>query len=416
MPQIKITSADDVTRSLALYVHIPWCVRKCPYCDFNSHPLERQFATTKGLRSPAVVTTEDEGKTTVQIERLYSNYTAALLGDLEYVLPMVAHRPVGSIFIGGGTPSLMPPPMLAGLLQAIDDSFQLAPNVEITLEANPGAAGNFATFAALGVNRLSLGVQSFNDHHLAAIGRIHDAKQAITAAQNVTLHFANFNIDIMFALPGQSHEEVEQDIAMALSFAPPHLSCYQLTVEPNTPFATKLPHDLPDTDSAASMGDTVAAMLVAAGYEHYEVSAFARPGQRCCHNMSYWQFDDYLGLGAGAHSKLSEIKDAASPLLVRRQMRHKHPALYMQNSPPRIQEEWLLNSQEVVLEYLMNALRLQDGFSYAQFGRQTGLNAQLLESTLAGALKKGLLNVNSQHVKTTTLGQRYLNRLLLDLV
>ena len=283
-----------VSPPLALYVHVPWCVRKCPYCDFNSH---------------------EAGGTIPERE-----YVAALIADLQSALPLIWGRPVVSVFFGGGTPSLLSPAAIDELLAAFRALAMLSPDAEITLEANPGTieAAKFAGFRAAGVNRLSLGIQSFNDTHLKALGRIHGAAEAQRAAQLAGEHFESFNLDLMYGLPGQTQEQALTDIETALAFSPSHLSCYQLTLEPNTRFAA-FPPELPESDSCADMQDAIEARLAAAGYVNYETSAFARAGKQCRHNLNYWHFGDYLGIGAGAHSKLT-LHDR-----VLRQMRWKQP-------------------------------------------------------------------------------------------
>jgi len=273
---------------LALYVHIPWCVQKCPYCDFNSHEV-------RGKASPEA-----------RAEIPEADYIAALIADLESALPMVWGRKVSSIFFGGGTPSLLSGAGLDQLLTTIRTLLPIVPGAEITLEANPGTveAGKFAAFRDAGINRLSLGIQSFNPVHLKALGRIHDDREAKRAIEIAAAHFDNFNLDLMYGLPAQTLEQALADVETALSFAPPHLSCYQLTLEPNTAFAAA-PPVLPEADRCADMQDAIEARLATAGFTHYETSAFAQAGRQCRHNLNYWTFGDYLGIGAGAHGKLT---------------------------------------------------------------------------------------------------------------
>ncbi|HRL68266.1 MAG TPA: radical SAM family heme chaperone HemW, partial [Ottowia sp.] len=288
---------------LSLYVHLPWCLKKCPYCDFNSH----------------------ERRAGVDAAAQQTRYVDALMADLEASLPLVWGRPVISVFIGGGTPSLFEPEAIDRLIAGMRARLPLAPGCEITLEANPGTfeRERFAAFRAAGVTRLSVGVQSFNDAHLKAIGRVHDGAQARAALEEAARAFDTFNLDLMYALPGQSLAELDQDLRTALSFKPPHLSIYHLTVEPNTVFA-KFPPRLPDDDTAWDMLDRITETTAQVGLERYEVSAYARAGHRCVHNLNYWQFGDYLGIGAGAHGKLS------FPHRIVRQVRHRQPELYME--------------------------------------------------------------------------------------
>jgi len=372
---------------LSLYVHIPWCVRKCPYCDFNSH----------------------EGRGEIP----EAEYLAALLADLEAALALVWGRRVGSVFFGGGTPSLLSGRVVDQLLTALRSLLSIAPDAEITLEANPGTveAAKFAAFRDAGVNRLSLGIQSFNPAHLQALGRIHDDRQAHQAIEICAAHFDNFNLDLMYGLPGQTLEEALADVDTALTFAPPHLSCYQLTVEPNTAFAST-PPVLPDPDLCADMQEAIEARLSrgenSAGYTHYETSAFARPGRQCRHNLNYWTFGDYLGIGAGAHGKLT-LHDR-----VLRQMRWKQPRQYMdkvgQASP--LQEEFAVKTADLPFEFMMNALRLNQGFDAALFEARTALPLRVIENQLRQAADDGLIARRDGRIAPTERGQRYLNRLL----
>jgi oxygen-independent coproporphyrinogen-3 oxidase len=368
---------------LALYVHFPWCVRKCPYCDFNSHEW-------KGERFP-----EDD-------------YLDALRADLEQALPLVWGRQVHTVFIGGGTPSLLSARGLDRLLSDVRALLPLDADAEITMEANPGTfeAEKFAQFRASGVNRLSVGIQSFNEAHLKALGRIHDSGDAHRAVEIAARHFDNFNLDLMFALPQQTLDECRADIETALSFAPPHLSLYHLTLEPNTLFA-KFPPALPDDDASADMQEWIQAHTAAAGYERYEVSAYAKPHRQCKHNLNYWRFGDYLGIGAGAHSKLSFAHRIV------RQARYKHPATFMEQaragSP--IQEEHEVSAHDLPFEFMLNALRLVEGFPVHRFIERTGLPMTSIEPALQEAERRGLIERTYEKIAPTPLGQRFLNDL-----
>ena len=349
---------------LSLYVHLPWCLAKCPYCDFNSHAL------------PAGPLPE-------------GRYLDALLADLEAALPQVWGRPVHSIFIGGGTPSLFSPDGIARLLADIRARLPLLPGCEITLEANPGTFERvrFKAFRAAGVTRLSVGVQSFDDAMLAKLGRVHDGAQARAALAEAAAAFETFNLDLMYALPGQSLAQLQADLDIALAFAPPHLSIYHLTIEPNTQFALAPPAALPDDDLASDMLDLITARTAAVGLQRYEVSAFARAGHRCRHNLNYWQFGDYLGIGAGAHGKLSY------PHRVVRQVRWREPRTYMDRA---LAGQAMSNDEEVAraqlpFEYMLNALRLRDGFALADFSARTGLPINAIAAPLAEAERRGLL-------------------------
>ena len=368
---------------LALYVHIPWCVQKCPYCDFNSHELRA------GLPE--------------------ESYIAALIADLEASLPQVWGRRVSSVFFGGGTPSLLSGEGLKTLLSALRARLPFIPEAEITLEANPGTAeaGKFAAFRAAGVNRLSLGIQSFNPQHLKALGRIHDEHEARSAIELAARHFENFNLDLMYGLPGQTLEQALDDVEQALAFSPTHLSCYQLTLEPNTAFASA-PPELPDPDRCADMQDAIESRLAAGGFTHYETSAFAQPDRQCRHNLNYWTFGDYLGIGAGAHSKLT-LRDQ-----VLRQMRWKQPKQYLEkvSAGQPLQEEFAVGAAELPFEFMMNALRLNQGFDATLFEMRTSLPLMRIESTLRQAEADGLITRTSRHIAPPHQGQRFLNRLL----
>ncbi len=370
---------------LSLYIHFPWCVHKCPYCDFNSHEPAGGIA-----RIPE------------------AEYVAALRADLESALPLIWGRPVISIFIGGGTPSLLSAAALDRLLSDVRSLLKLAGDCEITVEANPGTLdeSRFADYRAAGVNRLSIGIQSFDDASLHALGRIHDGAQALRAVERACAAFDNFNLDLMFGLPGQTLEGLRRDVEQALALAPPHLSLYQLTLEANTVFA-KHPPVLPDEDTVAAMQDWIAARTAEAGLQHYEVSAYARAGRRCRHNLNYWGFGDYLGIGAGAHSKLS------FPQRIYRQVRFARPEGYLQRAGRR---DFLAHSDEVAredlpFEFMLNALRLAEGVPARWFTERTGLPSSAVDRPLAEAQRRGLLNADHQRWAPTDLGQRFLSDL-----
>jgi len=367
---------------LALYVHLPWCLRKCPYCDFNSHAATDELPERR--------------------------YVDALVTDLESALPLVWGRPVVSVFIGGGTPSLFEPRSIDRLISDIRARLPLAPAAEITLEANPGTfeRERFAAYRAAGVTRLSLGVQSFDDRLLARIGRAHDGAQARAAATEARTAFDTFNLDLMYALPGQTPAQLDADLDTALEFAPPHLSVYHLTIEPNTMFARR-PPVLPDDDAASEMLDRIVARCGAAGLERYEVSAFARQGHRCRHNLNYWRFGDYLGIGAGAHGKLS------FPHRVLRQVRWRDPAHYMEQAlaGTPVSQEHEIARRDLPFEFMMNALRLREGVELALFGERTGLPLSALEGALAQAQAKGLVERAGGVVRATARGFDFLSDL-----
>lgn len=368
---------------LALYVHWPWCVKKCPYCDFNSH----------------------EAKTEVD----EAAYLAALIADLEAALPHIWNRPIISIFIGGGTPSLMSAETADALLTAIRMRVPLHADAEITLEANPGTAEaeKFKAFRAAGVNRLSLGIQSFNDEKLKALGRIHDSREARLAIDLALTHFARVNIDLMYALPQQSFAEAEHDLDTAIASGASHLSAYHLTLEPNTPFH-HTPPPLPDDDIAADMQEMVEAKLATAGFIHYETSAFAKPGEQCRHNLNYWAFGDYLGIGAGAHSKLSNHAD------IWREARHRHPRAYMSGAMRGdfISARQTISATDLPGEFMMNALRLTNGFPLRLLTERTGLPLTTIEKSALAARRDGLLETLEDTLRPTQQGQRFLNQLL----
>jgi putative oxygen-independent coproporphyrinogen III oxidase len=370
---------------LSLYVHFPWCVRKCAYCDFNSH--------------------EPEGGAAAIPE---ADYLRALRADIESALPLIWGRRIISVFIGGGTPSLLSAGGLDALLSDVRALMTLEADCEITLEANPGTveAGRFASFRASGVNRLSIGVQSFDDVKLQALGRIHDRRQALAAIDVARRHFDNFNLDLMYGLPQQSLEGAQRDVEQALALAPPHLSLYQLTLEPNTVFA-KHPPRLPDDDTAAAMQDWIETRTAEAGYRHYEVSAYAQSGRACRHNLNYWGFGDYLGVGPGAHSKLS------FPHRIVRQVRYRSPASYLQRAQRGdfLAESFEVERADLPFEFMLNAMRLLDGVPAAWFAERTGLPPGAIESGLVEAERRGLLIADHAHWRPTILGARFLNDL-----
>lgn len=371
---------------LSLYVHLPWCLRKCPYCDFNSHEHRQADGTLPESR-----------------------YLDAICADIESALPQIWGRRIHTIFIGGGTPSLFSPEAIDRLLCDIRARLPVNADAEITLEANPGTfeKDRFKAFRQAGVNRLSIGVQSFDDQKLKALGRVHNRAQAIAAVEEAQACFATFNLDLMYALPGQSMHDLESDIQQALAFEPPHLSLYHLTLEPNTRFATQPPEGLPDDDSAFDMLDHLIERTTAAGLQRYEVSAYARPGHHCQHNLNYWQFGDYLGVGAGAHSKIS------FPDKIVRQVRWREPGSYMDKA---LQGQACSNEQEVALksrafEFMMNALRLRDGFELLRFSERTGLTLTSIQRPLAEAEAKGLLERDLARAWPTTKGFDFLSDL-----
>jgi putative oxygen-independent coproporphyrinogen III oxidase len=402
---------------LSLYIHLPWCIKKCPYCDFNSH------------ESPGGQLSDDTEQ----------RYTNALIADLEASLPLIWGRTVHSIFIGGGTPSLFSPVAIDRLLTQVRALLRLEADCEITLEANPGTfeKDRFKAFRAAGVNRLSIGVQSFNDAHLKALGRVHNSAQAQQAIAEAAINFEAFNLDIMYALPGQTVEQCAQDIRTALSFNPPHISIYHLTIEPNTYFA-KFPPAVPEDDTAYDMLDCITALTTEHGMARYEVSAFAQKGFQCWHNTNYWQFGDYLGIGAGAHSKISFAHRIV------RQVRARDPALYMDKalgmvpttsarlvvpsgiasmSPSggmitadtarqgAVVQDLEVTRADLPFEYMLNALRLTGGFKLQDFSDRTGLAITAIQKGLAEAESKGLIERDFVYVRPTTRGMDFLSDL-----
>ncbi|MCP9760330.1 oxygen-independent coproporphyrinogen III oxidase-like protein [Aquitalea sp. S1-19] len=369
---------------LSLYIHFPWCVRKCPYCDFNSHEAKNGF---------------DE-----------MGYVAALLADLESSLPQIWGRPVTTIFMGGGTPSLFSAAAMDALLCGIRARVRLHPDAEITMEANPGTfeSDKFKGYRAAGINRLSIGVQSFDPAFLQGLGRIHNGDEARRAVEIALTHFDNVNLDLMYALPGQTPEQALADIDTALSYGITHLSAYHLTIEPNTLFARYTPANLPDDERSADMQEAIEARLAAAGFEHYETSAFARAGYQCRHNRNYWTFGDYVGIGAGAHGKIS------SHAGVLREARYKQPAAYLKavTAGKPVQEAHKVGRQDLPFEFMLNALRLTGGFEEELFAARTGLPLVLIARELKQAGQDGLLERTGGLIRPSLKGQRFLNDLL----
>ena len=368
---------------LSLYVHIPWCIRKCPYCDFNSH----------------------ESRDAIPEQR----YVDALIADLEQSLPLVWGRRVHSVFFGGGTPSLFSPAAIDRFLSSARALLPIEADAEITLEANPGTfeAGKFAAFRALGINRLSIGIQSFDADRLRAIGRVHDDREAHRAVDIARASFDNFNLDLMYALPGQTLGQALADVEQAIAAGAPHVSAYHLTIEPNTLFH-RHPPPLPDDDTAADMQIAIESRLGVAGFGHYETSAFARPGRNCRHNGNYWLFGDYLGIGAGAHGKVS-LRDR-----IIRQMKQRHPRDFMDKAlaGDAVQTTQDVSAADLPFEFMMNALRLTDGFALSAFVERTGLPVTVIASRLDAAERQGLIARDHLRVWPTERGRRFLNDLL----
>ncbi|MFT0531744.1 radical SAM family heme chaperone HemW [Castellaniella hirudinis] len=372
---------------LSVYVHVPWCVHKCPYCDFNSH--------------------EYQGELPEQA------YLQALQADLEQAVPDVWGRPVSTVFFGGGTPSLLSPEAIDQIISLLRATLSLSPDAEITLEANPGTAeaARFQGYAQAGVNRISLGIQSFDDDKLRRLGRIHDAAQARAAIGMAQRAVERVNLDVMFALPQQTLAQCAQDLREALAFETGHLSLYHLTLEPNTVFA-KYPPPVPGDELSAAMQDQVAELAAAAGFERYEVSAYARAGQACLHNLNYWQFGDYLGIGPGAHSKLSFQNR------IIRQARAKMPEAWMrlvhEHAGRHIVEQRELGHQDLGFEFMLNALRLRHGVEGGLFIERTGLSLMTLLPAMRRAVDKGLLQPGLDRVQATEQGWRFLNDLQME--
>jgi len=369
---------------LSLYVHLPWCVRKCPYCDFNSH-------AAKGALP-------------------FDEYIDALIRDLDHDLPLVWGRVVNSVFFGGGTPSLFPPEAIDRFLQAASARLRFAPGLEITLETNPGTAehGRFDRYLAAGVNRLSFGIQSFDDAALQRLGRIHDsaeAERAVKLAQDAG--YDNLNLDLMYALPEQTLAQAENDLVRAFALQPTHVSHYQLTLEPNTVFFARPPRGIPDDDAAWDMQEHCQRLLADAGYAQYEVSAYAREGRQCAHNLNYWRFGDYLGIGAGAHGKIS----SGAEQHVLRRWKHKHPQTYLAQAgnAAAIGGDEIVPAARLPFEYMLNLLRLHEGFTEADFSASTGLDPGVLAAPLAQAQAQGWLAPMAGRWVPTELGRRFTN-------
>ncbi|MDM8568028.1 radical SAM family heme chaperone HemW [Thiotrichales bacterium HSG1] len=362
---------------LSLYIHIPWCIRKCPYCDFNSHQITKVIPETE--------------------------YIQALLLDLKQNLPK--DRTINSIFIGGGTPSVLSVTAISELLSAIKTKFLVKENAEITMEVNPGVADKLAGFGTAGVNRLSLGIQSFNDKYLQTLGRIHDRTEAIQAIKTAQqIGFNNINLDLMFGLPNQTVTDALQDLQTTVSCQPTHISWYQLTIEPNTYFHHKVPKNLPDDDLLWQIQTAGQKYLATQGYVQYEVSAYAKSGYQCQHNVNYWKFGDYLGIGAGAHSKIT------NNTTITRFSKPNHPVAYLKSTSAT--ETNILTDTDIILEFMMNALRLLEGFTETEFANNTGLNINHIKKPIQQALTKGWLQKRQQHIYTTETGMCFLNNVL----
>lgn len=368
---------------LSLYIHIPWCVQKCPYCDFNSH--EQRDAIPE------------------------ARYVTALIADLEQSVPRVYGRKIHSVFFGGGTPSLFSPAAIEEILTTVNMLTPLEYNAEITLEANPGTVdtAHFTGYKAAGINRVSLGIQSFKNHYLSSLGRIHDSQQALKAAELALTTFDRVNLDVMYALPDQTLDDAISDAKQAVALKPDHLSFYHLTLEPNTPFH-RTPPSLPDDDTSSNMQEAIEVLLATHGYEHYETSAFCQPQNQARHNLNYWSFGDYLGIGAGAHSKLSYHDK------ITREVRHKHPKAFMKAAETgnAVENSWEINQQDLGFEFMMNALRLTNGIHADLFQERTGLPLITIEKRLKSAAEQGLLLRKNGLIQPTKKGQRYLNDLL----
>jgi oxygen-independent coproporphyrinogen-3 oxidase len=380
------SSHADASIPLGLYLHMPWCVRKCPYCDFNSHQVPEHLD--------------------------HNVYIDALLKDLALEMPLARGRALQSVFIGGGTPSLFPPEQIRRLVDNITGNFICPPDMEVTLEANPGTleSGRYQGYREAGVNRLSIGVQSFDADALGRLGRIHGPGEAVEALQSAReAGFDNINLDLMFGLPGQSVTRAMADVERAISLRPEHISYYQLTLEPNTAFH-KAPPKLPAEDSVWKIQQQGHALLAAAGYRRYEVSAFAQSGRQCRHNLNYWRFGDYMGVGAGAHGKLSDPRARR----VARRWRLRGPGSYLQSagSKEALAGESVLEEADLKLEFMMNALRLRDGFSPALFQGRTGLSFTSVESLIREGVERGLIENRGTGIAATPRGYRFLDDLV----
>lgn len=387
MPQITFQTPGQLTAlpPLSLYIHIPWCVRKCPYCDFNSHQAKSDLAENA--------------------------YIDALLADLQTELPNIWGRPVETIFIGGGTPSLFQAASIDRLLSGVRSLLNLQPQAEITLEANPGTfeKEKFQGFKAAGITRLSIGVQSFDNRALQALGRIHNRDEALTAIDTALNLFDKVNVDLMYALPGQTVQTALSDVETAIATGASHISAYQLTMEPNTPFGHTPPKGLPHDEAAQDIEDAVHGALLAAGFNHYETSAFAKPGQTCRHNLNYWQFGDYLGIGAGAHGKISY------PTHIERTVRKRHPNDYlaaMQGNPAEAISRQPVAAEDLAFEFMMNALRLSEGVPAAWLQERTGISPAQIAAPIQTAQQKGLLDADPLYFRPSETGKRFLNDLL----
>ena len=383
---------------LSVYVHLPWCLKKCPYCDFNSHEYRSPVLTAPLMQVLATPVAIPEAA-----------YLDALCADIESSLPLVWGRPVHSVFIGGGTPSLFSPAGIARLISDLRARLPLVPDCEITLEANPGTfeKDRFHAYKMAGVTRLSVGVQSFNDRHLKAIGRVHDGAQAMAAVQEAAQAFDTFNIDLMYALPNQSPQDLQHDVSTALALQPSHLSIYHLTIEPNTLFAKHEPAGLPPEDQAYDMLDLITDHTAKQGLQRYEVSAFAKEGHRCWHNTNYWQFGDYLGVGAGAHSKISFAHRIC------RIVRHREPGLYMQKAMAKdaVAQSHEVSRAELPFEFMLNALRLKEGVPLEAFMDRTGMPLSAIDRSLQLAQQRGLLLVDHARIQPTEKGFDFLSDL-----
>ncbi|HEB60108.1 MAG TPA: oxygen-independent coproporphyrinogen III oxidase-like protein [Gammaproteobacteria bacterium] len=375
---------------LSLYIHFPWCVRKCPYCDFNSHAVKDELPQ--------------------------KDYIDALLCDLEQELPRIWGRRVSSVFLGGGTPSLFDPEHMDRLLGSVRALLSLNPDAEITLEANPGTLAvpgehnRFAEYRDAGINRVSLGIQSFDERMLQRLGRVHTSSEAHAAIELLQRSgFSNYNLDLMHGLPGQSEAQALRDLAIAMDYQPPHLSWYQLTIEPNTAYHAS-PPALPDEDQLAAIQDRGTHLLIGHGYQHYEVSAWAREAAQCRHNLNYWRFGDYLGIGAGAHDKITNVPEQT----ITRRWKQKHPIRYLETASGHdaVGGERVLSRDDAAFEFMLNALRLVDGFPTALFGERTGLPILMVQPQLEAAVARGWLEWDTFHLRPTEHGQHFLNDLV----
>ncbi len=386
LPTLAFNQQQIVAIPLSLYIHLPWCIQKCPYCDFNSH-------ATSGAPIDEMA------------------YVRALLLDLECELPFIQNRPIHSIFMGGGTPSIFSERSIATLLEGIHKKICITTDAEITLEANPGTfeQDKFTGFKNAGINRLSIGVQSFHNHHLKALGRIHNSQEAKHAIETALGIFDVVNVDLMYALPEQTIQEAQEDVQTAIDLGTHHISAYHLTIENNTAFGHRPPDNLPDADLAQDIEDTVHAELINAGFKHYEVSAFAKNKLFCHHNLNYWQFGDYLGIGAGAHGKVTEKNK------IERTVRIKHPQNYMDSIGGK-QKHIARNKIEIEdlpFEFMMNAMRLTEGIATSYFWERCGLPLTQIEPMLLRAQQRKLIDFDKKYIRPTEQGRRFLNELLL---